>query len=205
VCCTYAIGQAKDLKRRYPNMNITIHYMDLRAAYRGFEEFYKEAQEMGIKFVRGRISSVQKDDDDLLLRSENVDLGEPMEYDSDLVILAVGQEPHEGANKIAELLELPLAANGFVKPLPTDYTFDHGVSVIGCALGPRGIRYSVKEAINSVDEIVEYFNKNAPQPGSNEGQERSTVDVDENANAIPAQQITEPTQTTATTTAGGGE
>jgi hypothetical protein len=52
-----------------------------------------------------------------------------------------------------------------------------------------------------VDEIVEYFNKNTPQPSSNEGQERSTVEG--NANAIPEQGATKPVQTT--TASGGGE
>jgi heterodisulfide reductase subunit A len=151
VCCTYAIGQAKDLKKRYPNTEILIHYMDLRAAYRGFEEFYKETQELGVKFIRGRVADVQKVDGKLILRSENVDLGEPMEMESDLVILAVGQE----------MLNLPIASNGFIQDaLPSDFTEKSGISVIGCALGPRGIRYSVKEAINSVDEIIEFFRNN---------------------------------------------
>jgi heterodisulfide reductase subunit A len=123
VCCTYAIGQAKDLKRRYPNAKITIHYMDLRAAYRGFEEFYKEAQEMGVRFVRGRVSEVQKLNEKYILKSENVDLGEPFEWESDLVVLVVGQEPHDGADKLAKMLELPLAENGFINDsLPLNYT-----------------------------------------------------------------------------------
>jgi heterodisulfide reductase subunit A len=161
VCCTYAIGQAKDLKRRYPDTEIYIHYMDLRAAYRGFEEFYKEAQMMGIRFVRGRIAEVQKKGEKLILRSENLDLNEPMGYESDLVILAVGQEPHDGLDKIAQMLELSLASNGFIQEnLPIDFTEKTGIGVIGCALGPRGIRYSVKEAIKSVDEIIEFFKNN---------------------------------------------
>jgi heterodisulfide reductase subunit A len=161
VCCTYAIGQAKDLKRRYPDTEIYIHYMDLRAAYRGFEEFYKDAQMMGIRFVRGRIAEVQKKGEKYILRSENLDLNEPMEYESDLVILAVGQEPHDGLDKIAKELNLPLASNGFIQEnLPINFTEDTGIGVIGCALGPRGIRYSVKEAIKSVDEIIEFFKNN---------------------------------------------
>jgi heterodisulfide reductase subunit A len=158
VCCTYAIGQAKDLKRRYPDAEIYIHYMDLRAAYRGFEEFYKEAQEMGVIFVRGRISEVQKDGENLLLKAENLDLGEPAEWESDLVVLVVGQEPHEGTDKIAKMLELPVTGSGFIEyAFSLDFTEVSGISVIGCALGPRGIRYSVKEAIEAVDEINKFL------------------------------------------------
>jgi heterodisulfide reductase subunit A len=158
VCCTYTIGQATELKRRYPKTDIIIHYMDLRAAYRGFEEFYKEAQMIGVKFIRGRIASVQKEGDDLVLRGENLDLGEPAEWNSDLVVLSVGQEPHAGTDKIAQMLKLSLAKNGFIEDsLPFNFTATNGISVIGCALGPRGIRYSVKEAIEAVDNINEFF------------------------------------------------
>ncbi len=161
VCCTYTIGQAKDLKRRFPDIDVIIHYMDLRAAYRGFEEFYKEAQEIGVKFVRGRISDVQKIGDKLILKSENIDLGSIDFWPSDLVVLAVGQEPYDGTDKIAQMLGLTLADNGFIQDsIGFDFTKNNGISVIGCALGPRGIRYSVKEAINAVDDIVEFLEKN---------------------------------------------
>ncbi len=160
VCCTYAIGQAKELKRRYPDTDVIIHYMDLRAAYRGFEEFYKEAQEMGVKFVRGRVSDVDKLGEKLVLRFENIDLGVVSEWESDLVVLTVGQEPHEGTDKIAQMLALTLADNGFIQDsFGFNFTKNNGVSVIGCALGPRGIRYSVKEAINAVDDIIEFLEK----------------------------------------------
>jgi heterodisulfide reductase subunit A len=173
VCCTYTIGQAKDLKRRYPDSEIMIHYMDLRAAYRGFEEFYKEAQEMGVKFVRGRIAEVQKIGENLILKSENMDLGEPAEWESDLVVLTVGQEPHDGMEKIAQMLKLPISENGFIQDsLNLDFAKNNGISVIGCALGPRGIRYSVKDAIDAVDDITEFLENNtstsspSPTPSS---------------------------------------
>ncbi|MCK5561064.1 MAG: CoB--CoM heterodisulfide reductase iron-sulfur subunit A family protein [Thermoplasmata archaeon] len=170
VCCTYAIGQAKDLKRRYPDAEIIIHYMDLRAAYRGFEEFYREAQEMGVIFVRGRVAAVEKEGAKLNLKSENLDLGEPSVWKSDLVILAVGQEPHEGTDKIANMLSLNLAENGFIQDsLPMDYTEKSGISVIGCALGPRGIRYSVKEALEAVDAISEFLGNNGAVTGKTSG------------------------------------
>ncbi|UCE37306.1 MAG: CoB--CoM heterodisulfide reductase iron-sulfur subunit A family protein [Thermoplasmata archaeon] len=152
VCCTYAIGQAKDLKTKYPDMEVYIHYMDLRAAYRGFEEFYKEAQEIGVQFIRGRVASVQKDNWDLVVSTENIDSGELMEIKSDLVVLTVGQEPHRGSDKIAESLNLALQSNGFVFGNGTK-----GIAVAGCALGPRGIRYSVEDAKRAALEIADFL------------------------------------------------
>jgi heterodisulfide reductase subunit A len=164
VCCTYAIGQAKELKERMPDTEVMIHYMDLRGAYRGFEEFYKEAQEQGVQFIRGRVAEVSKDpkDGQLYLRFENVELDEVFEMPTDLVVLAVGQEPHEGTSEIAEMLKLPLAENGFVDHrLPLDITDRTGVAVAGAALGPKGIRYSVKDGLNAAGEVMRFIKAGA--------------------------------------------
>ncbi len=152
VCCTYAIGQAKELKQRYPDMEVYIHYMDLRAAYRGFEEFYKEAQEMGVRFLRGRVAEVQKDNGKLNVKLENLDSDELMEIESDLVVLVVGQEPHKYSSEIAKSLQLPLQPNGFIGG-----NGKSGIAVAGCALGPRGIRYSVEDAKRAALEIVDFL------------------------------------------------
>jgi heterodisulfide reductase subunit A len=151
VCCTYAIGQAKDLKMKYPDMEVYIHYMDLRAAYRGFEEFYKDAQEKGVRFLRGRVASVEKNNGDLIVRCENIDSEELMGLRSDLVVLVVGQEPHEGEDKIAQMLGLKLQPNGFISE-----NGHKGVAVAGCALGPRGIRYSVEDAKRAAAKIIDF-------------------------------------------------
>jgi heterodisulfide reductase subunit A len=160
VCCTYAIGQAKELKRQLPNAEVIIHYMDLRGAYRGFEEFYKEAQEMGVQFVRGRVAEVTRDPktNQLYLRFENVELGEIFEQPSDLVILAVGQEPHDGTAELAEMLNLPLSESGFIEDsLPLNFTEKSGIAVAGAAIGPKGIRYSVKDGLYAAAEVMRFI------------------------------------------------
>jgi heterodisulfide reductase subunit A len=158
VCCTYAIGQAKELKIKYPEMEIYIHYMDLRAAYRGFEEFYKEAQELGVIFLRGRVASVEKDNGNLIVATENMDSDELMRIKSDLVVLVVGQEPHEGEAKLAQMLGLKLQPNGFIEE-----NGGNGIAVAGCALGPRGIRYSVEDAKRAAAKIVDFISGGAAQ------------------------------------------
>lgn len=147
VCCTYAIGQAMELKKMYPDSNVIIHYIDLRGPYRGFEEFYKEAQEMGVIFVRGRVSSVEKVGDKLLVRAEDTIDGDPTEVRADMVVLSVGQEPNDGTESLSKMLHKPLDIDNFFKELnlqflPEDRT---GIFIAGCAQGPRGIRYSIAD------------------------------------------------------------
>jgi heterodisulfide reductase subunit A len=140
------------LKTLYPDMEVYVHYMDLRAAYRGFEEFYKEAQEVGVRFLRGRVAHVNKEEGDLLVTMENLDSDELMTLKSDLVVLVVGQQPHKGCDDIASMLGLKLQTSGFIAG-----NGHRGIAVAGCALGPRGIRYSVEDAKRAALEIIDYL------------------------------------------------
>jgi heterodisulfide reductase subunit A len=157
VCCTYAIRQALDIKAMHPETQIYIHYMDLRGPYPGFEEAYLEAQDKGVQFLRGRIAEVQKVDGVLTLRAENVDLGEPFDWQSDLVVLSVGQEPSTGNNELAETLCVPLDIDGFLGEY--NYNWDiinrRGISIAGCAQGPRDIRHTLTDAKRSAMELTE--------------------------------------------------
>jgi heterodisulfide reductase subunit A len=158
VCCTYAIGQAKEIKRHLPDAQVYVHYMDLRASYRGFEEHYKEAQEMGINFVRARPAKVYEDKDRLVVQTEDMDLDEVLEIQSDLVVLCVGQEPHTGTDNIAKMLDLPIQENGFIGNGGDGlWEAAPGIAVAGCALGPKGIRYSVEDAKRAAEDVVEYL------------------------------------------------
>ena len=149
VCCTYAIGQARAVKERCPDTEVFIHYIDLRGAYRGFEEFYREARDAGIKFVRGRVSHVERMEDGMLLvHAEDLDLGGPAELEVDMVVLSVGQQPSDGTAQLSEMFHVGLDVDGFMKEHNLRFTHEAKtcVFVAGCAQGPRGIRYSIADA-----------------------------------------------------------
>jgi len=48
VCCMFSIKLASLLKQAKPETDIYIFYTDLRAFGKGYEEYYKRAQKMGI-------------------------------------------------------------------------------------------------------------------------------------------------------------
>jgi len=148
VCCTYAIGEAKELKKRYPDAQIFVHYIDLRGPYRGFEEHYREARDMGIHFLRGRVSEVIAGKDGLVVVGEDIDTGKLLQIRSDLVVLAVGQEASTGTEQFSQTFRIPLDSDGFFKEYNPAFDMLHrkGIAVVGCAAGPRGIRYSVQDA-----------------------------------------------------------
>jgi heterodisulfide reductase subunit A len=159
VCCTYAIKQASRIKSLYPDMEVFIHYMDLRGPDNGFEEIYLAAQRKGVNFMRGRVAEIIKDQDGLKLRTEHIELGDIMELDSDLVVLAVGQEAQSGSDKLAEQVHLVLDVDGFMGYYNDRYDVldRRGVAIAGCAEGPMGIRKSISDAKKSAREIADVF------------------------------------------------
>ncbi len=161
VCCTYAIGQAREIKRMNPGTEVYIHYIDLRGPYRGFEEFYQAAKEEGINFVRGRVSEVAQEKDKLFVRAADTDLDQLLTINSDLVVLSVGQEPSDGSDAIARMLHIQTDIDKFMKDINPMFPseFRRGIYVAGTAQGPRGIRYSIEDAKASAASAVDLMRK----------------------------------------------
>lgn len=175
VCCTYAIGQAKELKKKYPDAEIFVHYMDLRGPYRGFEEHYAEARDMGIVFLRGRVSKIFEDNGKLYIKFEDLDSGNIMIMETSLVVLSVGQEPSEGIENISNMLGLPTDRDNFLRDYNASWDISKrkGIIVVGCASGPKGIRYSVSEAI-----LYSEMLKMAIEEGIKSSEIHAVVDVE---------------------------
>ncbi|MGQ9588360.1 MAG: CoB--CoM heterodisulfide reductase iron-sulfur subunit A family protein [Thermoplasmata archaeon] len=161
VCCTYAIGQAREIKKLDPNANVYIHYIDLRGPYRGFEEFYQSAKEEGINFVRGRISEIVQDKGRIFVRALDTDSDTLLNIETDLVVLAVGQEPSEGSDKIAKMLHIQTDIDRFMKDINPMFPseFRRGIYVAGTAQGPKGIRYSIEDAKAAAASAIELMKK----------------------------------------------
>ena len=161
VCCTYAIGQAREIKKILPDADVYIHYIDLRGPYRGFEEFYDHAKEEGINFVRGRVSEVVEDRGKLFVRASDTDSDTLLNIESDLVVLAVGQEPSDGSEKIVEMLHLQKDIDQFMKDINPMFPseFRRGIYVAGTAQGPKGIRYSIEDAKSAAASAAEIMKR----------------------------------------------
>jgi len=149
VCCMYALKNAQLAKEKYPDMDISIHYIDLRAGGEGYEEFYKRAQNLGIKFVRGRVSGVEEVDGDLYLTYEDTLLGGFQRKQCDLVCLSAGLEANQDADVVGNLLGLSRRPDRFFeiahpKMRPVEAHID-GVFIAGCASGPKEIQVSIAQ------------------------------------------------------------
>ena len=150
VCCMVTARQAKTVREALPQADVTVFYMDVRAYGKGFEEFYDAVRESGVLYRRGNPSEIIRHGDKLLVRAEDTFLGEEVEVEADLVVLAVGMTPRQDASAIAGLFKLSRSADGFLleahpKLRPVD-TAVAGVYLAGCCQGPKDITESIAQA-----------------------------------------------------------
>ncbi|MBC7115333.1 MAG: hydrogenase iron-sulfur subunit [Archaeoglobi archaeon] len=150
ICCMYALKQARLIKQEHPDIEVNICYMDLRAAGRWYEEYYKSTRELGINFIRGNVAEVIDEGEDLIVKVEDTLEGEVKELHSELVVLSVSMNPSEGTLDIAKKLGLKRGEDGFIDPLhpkiePVD-TAQEGIYIAGTCSGPKPIQESIAEA-----------------------------------------------------------
>ena len=150
VCCMYTAKHAHLVKEKLPKANVTIFYMDVRTFGKGFEEFYDQVRREGVRYRRGSVSEIYKRGDKVVVRAEDTLLGEPLEMEADLVVLATGVVPRRDSQKIAELLKLPHSPDGFFaeahpKLRPVD-TVNDGIYLAGCCQGPKDIPDTIAQA-----------------------------------------------------------
>jgi heterodisulfide reductase subunit A len=151
VCCMYMIKQARLLKEKYPDLNINMHFIDVRTAGKDYDEYYTGARKMGINIIRGKVGGLEMlPDDKLRVLGYDLDAGTPIEYESDLVVLATAMELPPSAKKLAQTLGLQFCGSNFFRELhpklgPVE-TSTQGIFLAGCCQGPKDIPDTVSQA-----------------------------------------------------------
>ncbi|MEJ2242589.1 MAG: CoB--CoM heterodisulfide reductase iron-sulfur subunit A family protein, partial [Candidatus Bathyarchaeota archaeon] len=151
-CCMYALKNSILLKEKYrDDVEVYIFYMDMRTHFKGYEEFYRRARELGVNFIRGRISQINEipKTKNLLIRAEDMMLGEPIELESELVVLSTAAIPSKGTDEVSRILSITRGGDGFFmeshpKLKPLDTSVD-GIFLAGACQGPKDIPYSVSQ------------------------------------------------------------
>jgi heterodisulfide reductase subunit A len=148
VCCMYAIKQAMLLSGALPMAEITIYYMDIRTFGKGYEQFYQNAQAMGVEFIRGKVASIRQDDQqNPVVKVELTEEGRIVERTHDIVVLSLGMLPAFESNGV---LQLAMGSDGFIDiPSPNSdpcTSVRPGIFVTGTAMGPMDIVDSIVTA-----------------------------------------------------------
>lgn len=162
ICCMYAIKQAMLLSGALPLADITIYYMDIRTFGKGYEQFYQNAQAMGIEFVPGKVARISEDDaHNPIVHVELLEEGRIVERSHDLVVLSVGMVPAFNPQATYGVLAAP--DDGFVaQPSPNvspSITHRPGIFVTGTAAGPMDIVDSIITAGAAAAETAAYLHE----------------------------------------------
>ncbi|MEI6362716.1 MAG: FAD-dependent oxidoreductase, partial [Actinomycetes bacterium] len=162
-CCMYSIKQNQLIMGSLPLADVTMHYMDMRAAGKRYDEFYEQAKDMGATYIKGRVAKItEKDNGDLILRYEDIENGgEIIEAEYDLVVLAVGIQPNREVEKLfgGEPLGLDeyyyvAEPSAEINPGQTDIP---GVFVAGTAAGAKDIVDSILHAGAAVAQVAAHL------------------------------------------------
>ena len=159
VCCMYATKEASIVKESNPEIDITIYYMDIRAYGKDFQQYYDNAKDLGVKYVRGRPSSVYENKDkSITIRYKDTLTGKVEENTVDMLVLSTAIAPSSGNKKLADILGVEVDENGFFKQqsLLTDpiQSTRKGVFLAGCIQGPKDIPDSVSMASGAAAKAV---------------------------------------------------
>ncbi len=149
-CCMYTAKHAHLVRDKIPNARITVFYMDVRAFGKGYEEFYDRVKHERVMYRRGEPAEVYRRGDKLVVLAEDTLLGQPIEVEADLVVLATAAVPRADAAETAELLGLERSPDGFFQEAhqkfrPVDTEVD-GLFLAGCCQGPKDIPDTVAHA-----------------------------------------------------------
>ncbi len=164
VCCMNTVKSTLVLKEHYPDMEVKVFYIDMRAFGKGFEDLYTRSRRLGVQYVRGLPGTVEEDSHGgLRVAVENTATGRVDIHDLDMLVLALGIKPAASTQRLQEMLGLQLTPDGFFleahpKLQPVDAATS-GVFYAGCAEAPKDIKESVTQASAAAGRAIRLMHK----------------------------------------------
>jgi heterodisulfide reductase subunit A len=159
VCCMYAVKQALVTAEHSSGNDLSqaIFYMDLRSHNKEFENYYNNAKDAGVRFIKSRPHTIFPGPNNIGVRVEYIsEAGVKVEEDFDMLVLSVGLEAPRDAENLAKKFSIDLDHHRFAKtssftPVKTNR---EGIYVCGGFRSPKAIPRSVTEASTAAAEAA---------------------------------------------------
>ena len=164
VCCTATLHMANTLKKRFPEVNVYDFFEDIRTYGRGHEEYYHQALDDQVRFLRFHgdqrptvIGAEQGDSHPVLVQvQDHLTNGEEIEVPVDLVVLAVGIMPR-AIDDLVKMLKISRGVDRFLlevhpKLQPVE-TAVPGIVLAGTAQGPMTVQESSAAAAAAAAKV----------------------------------------------------
>jgi heterodisulfide reductase subunit A-like polyferredoxin len=175
-CCMYSLKQNQLIMGVLRFADVTVHYIDIRAVGKGYDEFFEQAKAMGAHFTKGRVAGIRETETgNLILRYEDIDNGGVIsEAEYDLVVLAVGVRPNADVESLFGAEKPGLDEWAYVDEFDEDYspaaTSIPGVFVAGAVSGPRDIPESILHAGAAAAGAAAHLERMSGDAGAPQGQ-----------------------------------
>ena len=189
VCCMYATKEAVLTKEHSEKLKPTIFYMDMRSYGKDFDKYITRAEkELGIRFIRTRISSISEDEKtkSLYLTYEN-DEGKLEKELFDMVVLSVGLDAPKSNAELSKTFGIELNYYGFAKTdefSPISST-RQGIFVGGAFTGPKDIPETVAQSSGIASQVASIL-KNARWTETKQKEYVAEIDVSSESPRIGA-------------------
>jgi heterodisulfide reductase subunit A-like polyferredoxin len=150
ICCLASMKHAFYIREQYPDANITIFYIDLRA-YGLYEHFLQKLQtDKNVTFTKGKVAKIEElPSRNLIVQVEDTASGIKLKKEFDMVILATGMQSSTVSNKIEGL---KYDNFGFVIE-------DDIFNVAGVAKKPADVSSSNQDATAAVLGAIQHLRK----------------------------------------------
>jgi heterodisulfide reductase subunit A len=150
VCCTYSQKQVILAKDHDTEIEATIFHNDIRSFGKDFERFYQRTANLpGVRFIRSYVSIGKElpESKNVTIKYSTTDDG-VKEEEFDMVVLAVGLNPPDDVEELADKFGIELDSHRFCKTNPVNpiETSRPGIFVSGAFRGPIDIPESVMAA-----------------------------------------------------------
>jgi quinone-modifying oxidoreductase subunit QmoA len=143
VCCLASLKQARYVREQYPDAQVYVFYIDIRAPGR-LEDFLQATEkDEKLSLVKGKVAKITEDagTGDLKIEAEDTLSGERVMQKVSMVVLATGLVPIAAGGAQVEG-GLVLDEHGFV----TSQQSSGGVLAAGCAKRPTDVAACVRDA-----------------------------------------------------------
>jgi quinone-modifying oxidoreductase subunit QmoA len=151
ICCLGSIKEATYVRSQYPDSEVFIFYIDIRAPGRNEDFYLRIAADPGVHFIKGKVAKVTRDPAtaDLVVEADDMLSGSKTRVPVDLVVLATGMVPS-------------LTAKDGIPGLPVEYdeygfaleNREAGVFVAGVARRPADVVTSVRDATGAALKAI---------------------------------------------------
>jgi len=164
ICCMYVAKQAISYKKRVPQGQAYVFYIDIRSAGKNHEEFVQRAmEEYNVLYLRGKVSKVFEEDGKVMVWGVDTLTGVPVEVAADLVVLASAAVPSTHARELAQRLRIPVDEHGFFteahpKLRPVE-SLTPGVFLAGAGQFPKDIPETISQASAAAAKVLQLFSQ----------------------------------------------